>query len=206
MNERQMQFRVGVVVFATMIIGGVLATLNGPLPTGWLPWGRRRTRSAFELPQAPGVGPNTPVRKNGTLDRPRRVDRRSGRRRRRAGRHRRRPAAVDRTTCRTSARPCWAMRRSISSPRPAPPGRSRSPDGAIIPRRGRSAIRSMRSPNWATCRTTSQRRASRSATPATKWPIWPDASTKRSATKRRKAASSGCWTPPNARWTSSPTR
>ena len=67
MNERQMQFRVGVVVFATMIIGGLLATLNSPLPTGWLPWGRGTYEIGIELPEAPGVGPDTPVRKNGLL-------------------------------------------------------------------------------------------------------------------------------------------
>jgi phospholipid/cholesterol/gamma-HCH transport system substrate-binding protein len=67
MNERQMQFRVGVVMFATLIIGALLATLNGPLPKEWLPLGRQTYRIAIQLPQAPGVGPNTPVRKNGLL-------------------------------------------------------------------------------------------------------------------------------------------
>jgi phospholipid/cholesterol/gamma-HCH transport system substrate-binding protein len=67
MNERQMQFRVGVVMFATLIIGALLATLNGPVPKEWLPWGRQTYRIAIQLPQAPGVGPNTPVRKNGLL-------------------------------------------------------------------------------------------------------------------------------------------
>ena len=67
MNERQMQFRVGVVVFATMIVGGLLATLYDPLPTGWLPWGQSTYRIGIEVPQAPGVGPNSPVRKNGIL-------------------------------------------------------------------------------------------------------------------------------------------
>jgi ABC-type transporter Mla subunit MlaD len=67
MNERQMQFRVGVVVFATMIIGGLLATLNAPLPTGWLPWGRTSYRVGIRLNEAPGVAPNTPVRRNGIL-------------------------------------------------------------------------------------------------------------------------------------------
>jgi phospholipid/cholesterol/gamma-HCH transport system substrate-binding protein len=67
MNERQMQFRVGVVMFATMIIGALLATLNGPVPKEWLPWGRQTYNIAIQLPQAPGVGPNTPVRKNGLL-------------------------------------------------------------------------------------------------------------------------------------------
>jgi phospholipid/cholesterol/gamma-HCH transport system substrate-binding protein len=67
MNERRMQFRVGVVVFATVIVGGLLATLYDPLPTGWLPWGRSTYRIGIELPQAPGIGPNSPVRKNGIL-------------------------------------------------------------------------------------------------------------------------------------------
>jgi phospholipid/cholesterol/gamma-HCH transport system substrate-binding protein len=67
MNERQMQFRVGVVVFATMIIGGLLASLNGPLPTGWLPWGHARYQIGIAVPEAPGVDTNTPVRKNGIL-------------------------------------------------------------------------------------------------------------------------------------------
>lgn len=62
-----MQFRVGVVVFATMIIGGLLASLNGPLPTGWLPWGQSRYEVGIQMREAPGVGPNTPVRKNGIL-------------------------------------------------------------------------------------------------------------------------------------------
>jgi phospholipid/cholesterol/gamma-HCH transport system substrate-binding protein len=67
MNERRMQFRVGVVVFATMIVGGLLATLYDPLPTGWLPWGSTTYRIGIELPQAPGIGENSPVRKNGIL-------------------------------------------------------------------------------------------------------------------------------------------
>jgi phospholipid/cholesterol/gamma-HCH transport system substrate-binding protein len=67
MNQRQMQFRVGVVVFATMIIGGLLASLNGPLPTGWLPWGHSKYQVGIAVPQAPGVDTNTPVRKNGIL-------------------------------------------------------------------------------------------------------------------------------------------
>ncbi len=67
MNERQMQFRVGVVVFATMIIGGLLATLSGPLPSGWLPWGRHTYEVGIKVDKAPGVDQNTPVRKNGIL-------------------------------------------------------------------------------------------------------------------------------------------
>jgi phospholipid/cholesterol/gamma-HCH transport system substrate-binding protein len=67
MNERQMQFRVGVVVFATMIIGGLLATLSGPLTTSWLPWGRHSYIVGIKVDKAPGVDQNTPVRKNGIL-------------------------------------------------------------------------------------------------------------------------------------------
>jgi phospholipid/cholesterol/gamma-HCH transport system substrate-binding protein len=67
MNERQMQFRVGVVVFATMIIGGLLATLNEPFLMGWLPWGVAKYEIGIEFPRAPGVALNTPVRKNGIL-------------------------------------------------------------------------------------------------------------------------------------------
>ncbi len=67
MNERRMEFRVGVVVLATMIVGGLLATVYDPLPKGWLPWGRSTYRIGIELPQAPGIGPNSPVRKNGIL-------------------------------------------------------------------------------------------------------------------------------------------
>jgi phospholipid/cholesterol/gamma-HCH transport system substrate-binding protein len=67
MNERQMQFRVGVVMLATLIIGPILATLNGPIPRDLLPWGLDSYRIAIQLSQAPGVGLNTPVRKNGLL-------------------------------------------------------------------------------------------------------------------------------------------
>jgi phospholipid/cholesterol/gamma-HCH transport system substrate-binding protein len=66
MNERQMQFRVGMVVFATLIIAALLATLNSPLPTGWLS-GRGSYTVNIELQQAPGIGPGTPVRKSGLL-------------------------------------------------------------------------------------------------------------------------------------------
>lgn len=62
-----MQFRVGVVVLATLIIGALLMTLNSPLPTGWLPWGGGTYEIAIQLDEAPGIGPNTPVRKNGLL-------------------------------------------------------------------------------------------------------------------------------------------
>lgn len=67
MNDRVMQFRVGVVVLATLIIGALLMTLNSPLPQGWLPWGSGTYEILIELNEAPGIGPNTPVRKNGLL-------------------------------------------------------------------------------------------------------------------------------------------
>lgn len=67
MNERQMQFRVGLVVFATMIVGFVLAGLSGPMTFGWLPFGRSKYQIGIEVPEAPGVDTNTPVRKNGIL-------------------------------------------------------------------------------------------------------------------------------------------
>ncbi len=62
-----MQFRVGVVVFATMIIGGLLATLNGSTTGSWFPWGRRSFVVGIKVDKAPGVDQNTPVRKNGIL-------------------------------------------------------------------------------------------------------------------------------------------
>src|SRR5690348_11056509 len=67
MNERQMQFRVGLVVLATMIVGFVLMGLNGPMTFGWLPWGHSKYQIGILAKQAPGVDTNTPVRKNGIL-------------------------------------------------------------------------------------------------------------------------------------------
>ena len=67
MNDRIKQFRVGVVVLATSIIGAILVTLNGPTSTEWIPGLDKHYQVTIELPQAPGIGPNTPVRKNGLL-------------------------------------------------------------------------------------------------------------------------------------------
>jgi ABC-type transporter Mla subunit MlaD len=64
MNERRMQFRVGLVVFATMIVGVVLVGLNGPKSFDWL---RSKYQVGIAVPEAPGVDTNTPVRKNGIL-------------------------------------------------------------------------------------------------------------------------------------------
>jgi phospholipid/cholesterol/gamma-HCH transport system substrate-binding protein len=62
MDERVMQFRVGVMVLATLMIAGILVLLFvGDLP--------RLTRGGYTIeivfPQAPGVTHNTPVRKSG---------------------------------------------------------------------------------------------------------------------------------------------
>lgn len=67
MNDRIMQFRVGVVVVATSIIGAILVTLNGPSTSELVPWLDDTYQVTIDLQQAPGIGPNTPVRKNGLL-------------------------------------------------------------------------------------------------------------------------------------------
>ncbi len=63
MNERVMQFRVGVVVLATAIIAGILIVLFGDLPS--LVQATYPLRISFA--DARGVGSGTPVRKNGIL-------------------------------------------------------------------------------------------------------------------------------------------
>src|SRR5262245_5818617 len=63
MDERIVQFRVGVMVLATIIILAILLLLFGDLPS--LVKGTRTIY--FEFPQAPGVTPDTPVRVNGVL-------------------------------------------------------------------------------------------------------------------------------------------
>jgi phospholipid/cholesterol/gamma-HCH transport system substrate-binding protein len=67
MNDRIMQFRVGVVVLATSIVGAILVTLNGPTSTDWIPGLQKRYQVTINLQDAPGIGPNTPIRKNGLL-------------------------------------------------------------------------------------------------------------------------------------------
>jgi phospholipid/cholesterol/gamma-HCH transport system substrate-binding protein len=62
-----MQFRVGVMAFIALIAGGLLITLNSPIPKSWIPWETGTYEINIDLPQAPGIGPNTPVRKNGLL-------------------------------------------------------------------------------------------------------------------------------------------
>jgi len=63
MNDRVMQFRVGVVVLATAIIAGILIVLFGDLPS--LVQASYPLRMSFA--DARGISPGTPVRKNGIL-------------------------------------------------------------------------------------------------------------------------------------------
>ena len=63
MNERVMQFRVGVVVLATAIIAGILIVLFGDLPS--LVQATYPLKMSFA--DARGVSDGTPVRKNGIL-------------------------------------------------------------------------------------------------------------------------------------------
>jgi phospholipid/cholesterol/gamma-HCH transport system substrate-binding protein len=63
MNERVMQFRVGVVVLATAIIAGILIVLFGDLPS--LVQATYPLKMSFS--DARGVADGTPVRKNGIL-------------------------------------------------------------------------------------------------------------------------------------------
>jgi len=63
MDERVLQFRVGVVVVAAVIITGILAFAFGELPT---PVSRHYTIQIW-FPEAPGVMADTPVRKSGIL-------------------------------------------------------------------------------------------------------------------------------------------
>ena len=63
MNDRVMQFRVGVMVLATAIIAGILIVLFGDLPS--LVQASYPLRMSFS--DARGVSPGTPVRKNGIL-------------------------------------------------------------------------------------------------------------------------------------------
>lgn len=63
MDERIMQFRVGVMVFATLLITAILVVMFGELPK--FVRGEYIIKIAFE--QAPGVAESTPVRKSGIL-------------------------------------------------------------------------------------------------------------------------------------------
>jgi phospholipid/cholesterol/gamma-HCH transport system substrate-binding protein len=64
MDDRIMQFRVGVVVLAVTLIAGFLTLLFGHFPKSIL----NKTYTVYvEFTQAPGIAPDTPVRKNGIL-------------------------------------------------------------------------------------------------------------------------------------------
>ena len=63
MNDRVMQFRVGVMVLATAIIAGILIVLFGDLPS--LVQASYPLKLSFT--DARGVSDGTPVRKNGIL-------------------------------------------------------------------------------------------------------------------------------------------
>ncbi len=63
MNERVIQFRVGVVVLATLIITAIWIVMFTDIP---MPWQGRYT-IFIKLDRAPGVTVNTPVRKSGVL-------------------------------------------------------------------------------------------------------------------------------------------
>jgi phospholipid/cholesterol/gamma-HCH transport system substrate-binding protein len=62
MNERTKQFRVGVVVFATIVITSILILWNSDFSA--LPF-RSRYQVRMIVEQAPGVAPDTPVRRRG---------------------------------------------------------------------------------------------------------------------------------------------
>jgi phospholipid/cholesterol/gamma-HCH transport system substrate-binding protein len=63
MNDRVMQFRVGLMVVATLLIAGILMAMFGEMPS--LVRGTYTIRVWF--PEAPGVSVDTPVRKSGIL-------------------------------------------------------------------------------------------------------------------------------------------
>lgn len=64
MDDRIIQFRVGVLVLATLFIGGLLVFIVG----GYVPSFAVPTKTVYvRFPQAPGVSVDTPVRKSGIL-------------------------------------------------------------------------------------------------------------------------------------------
>ncbi len=62
MDERVLQFKVGVTVLAMFIILAILIVAFGGIP---MPWGQGQYTLFIELPQAPGIAAGTPVRKSG---------------------------------------------------------------------------------------------------------------------------------------------
>ncbi|RIK79456.1 MAG: hypothetical protein DCC68_13140 [Planctomycetota bacterium] len=65
MDDRLMQFRVGVMVLATIIIGAILLVVMGEVPK--LGFGRPTYELEAKFERAPGVTKDTPVRKSGIL-------------------------------------------------------------------------------------------------------------------------------------------
>jgi phospholipid/cholesterol/gamma-HCH transport system substrate-binding protein len=63
MNERTMQFRVGLMVFITLLILGILMAMFGQMPKYF--YGEYKLYITFD--QVPGVTESTPVRKSGIL-------------------------------------------------------------------------------------------------------------------------------------------
>ncbi len=63
MDERVLQFRVGVVVVASAIITVILVMLFGAWPNVW----QQRYEINVKFPEAPGITVDTPVRKSGVL-------------------------------------------------------------------------------------------------------------------------------------------
>ena len=64
MNERTIRFRVGVVIFATMMITAILIVINSDV--SWSPF-HEQYQIQIKVDEAPGVGTNTPVRRRGIL-------------------------------------------------------------------------------------------------------------------------------------------
>ena len=64
MDERMMQFRVGVVVLFVALIAAFLTLLFGHFPAAF---GRRTYTIYIDFAQAPGIDRETPIRKAGVL-------------------------------------------------------------------------------------------------------------------------------------------
>jgi phospholipid/cholesterol/gamma-HCH transport system substrate-binding protein len=62
MADRRQEFRVGIVALATVVISALLVSLNAGTS---LQWGAVGYTIRIKVDRAPGVGPNTPIRKDG---------------------------------------------------------------------------------------------------------------------------------------------
>ena len=63
MNDRQTEFRVGIVILATLLVLGILIVFFGELPS----FSRDQYMLTIRFDEAPGVTVGTPVRKSGIL-------------------------------------------------------------------------------------------------------------------------------------------